>query len=360
MTETESLDFALQSGRMGTWDIDLKTGTISCSKVHLDLWGIHPDDFTHERSQLQKKVHPDDLNQMRTAIDYAIANRSIYEFEYRVIPQPGDERWVFSRGRCTFALNSNDPIRFAGVVYDITEKKQKDKELASAIKARNDFFTIASHELKTPLTCLQLQIQVMQWQMKQLSNEAYANELLDSLKKQEDNLLRISRIVDNILDDSKISEGRLTLQLRRFDLSEMATEVIEQVKLTALLGNINIQFSAQNPVEGDWDRFRLEQVLLNLIMNAIRYGEKKSVRVEVSILGNDALMTVKDEGMGIRSEDHERIFQRFERANPEKEINGMGLGLFISKNIVSAHGGEIRLVSESGKGSEFTVILPIK
>lgn len=360
MTETESLDFALQSGRMGTWDIDLKTGKINCSKVHLDLWGVHPDEFTHERSQLQKKVHPEDLQEMRSLIDYAIENRSIYEFEYRIHPVPGVERWVFARGRCTFSLNSDEPVRFAGVVHDITEKKLKEKELANAIKARNDFFTIASHELKTPLTCMQLQIQVMQWQMKQISDEPYSTELLESLKKQEDHLLRISRIVDNILDDSKIAEGRLSLHYENFDLSVMAGKVIDQVKLTALLDNISIQLLAPEPVYGRWDLFRLEQVLLNLIMNAIRYGEKKPIRVEVSIKGSNAFLKVKDDGMGIKSEDHERIFQRFERANPEKEINGMGLGLFISKNIVTAHGGNIRLESESGKGSEFTVILPIK
>lgn len=360
MKDIESLDFALQSGRMGTWDIDLKTGKLTCSKVQLDLWGIRPEDFTHDRAQLQKKVHPEDLKKMRDAIDHAIATRSIYELEYRILPYPGIEKWVFARGRCTFAPNSDEPVRFAGVVHDITQKKEKEKELASAIKARNDFFTIASHELKTPLTCMQLQIQVMQWQMKQLSNEPYTSDLMDSLKKQEEHLLRISRIVDNILDDSKITEGRLSLQVEKFDLSEMAMKVIEQLKLTAHLENISIHLSAPSPVTGNWDRFRLEQVLLNLIMNAIRYGEKKPVRIEVSSRGSEAILSVKDEGMGIRPEDHERIFQRFERANPEKEINGMGLGLFISKNIVTVHGGDIQLTSECGKGSEFTVILPIQ
>lgn len=360
MHSRESLDFALQSGRMGTWDIDLKSGTVSCSNVMLDLWGVNPKEFNNQRSILQSKVHPDDVEEMRAAIDYAIQNRSVYELEYRIIPWPGQERWMLSRGRCTFALNSNEPIRFAGVVHDITEKKLKEKELTSAIKARNDFFTIASHELKTPLTCMQLQIQVMQWQLKSLSSDVFSSDLVDSLKKQEEHLLRITRIVDNILDDSKISEGRLCLQLEKMDLAEMVEKVLEQIKLTAILENIDIKYHCSQSVSGKWDRFRLEQVLFNLLMNAIRYGEKKPIHVEVSHHKNEAFLKVRDEGLGIKAEDHVRIFERFERANQEKEINGMGLGLFISNNIAKAHGGEILLKSDFGVGSEFTVILPVE
>lgn len=356
----ESLDFALQSGRMGTWDIDLKTGTITCSKVVLDLWGVNPEKFNNQRSFLQSKVHPDDVEGMKAAIDYAIQNRSVYELEYRIQPYPGLVRWMFSRGRCTFAPDSDEPVRFAGIVYDITEKKLIEKEHASAVKARNDFFTIASHELKTPLTCMQLQIQVMQWQLKNISSDVFSGDLIESLKKQEEHLLRITRIVDNILDDSKITEGRLSLQLEKLDLSEMVERVLEQIKLTAMLDSIDIKFHSSQSVSGQWDRFRLEQVLFNLISNAIRYGDKKPIHIEVSQDGNKAFLKVRDQGFGIKTEDHVRIFERFERANTEKEINGMGLGLFISNNIAKAHGGEILLKSEFGVGSEFTVILPIR
>lgn len=205
---------------------------------------------------------------------------------------------------------------------------------------------------------MQLQIQVMQWQLKHISGDVFAGELNSSLKKQEEHVQRISRIVDNILDDSKISEGRLSLQKENFDLAEMVSALIEQFKLTALWDGVVIVLTSSQSVCGNWDRFRLEQVLLNLLMNAIRYGDKKEIQVEVLNNGNTASMIVRDRGIGIRQEDHSRVFQRFERANPEQEINGMGLGLFISKNIVSAHNGQIILNSEPGKGSEFKVIIP--
>ena len=355
----ESLEFALESGRMGTWDFDIESGFISCSREMLDLWGIDPQEFKNERQLLQSKVHPDDIHLMNHAINTAIKTRNVYELEYRIIPFPGKERWVQSRGRCTFALGSNQPVRFAGVVYDITEKKEKEQKLANALKARHEFFTIASHELKTPLTVMQPQIQIMQWLANQFNSGDFSPDVFkDSLIKQQEQLLRISRIVDNILDESKISEGRLSLQLEQFDLSEVAISVIGQIKLTASQYKVEIILTSLERVIGNWDRFRLEQVLVNLLMNAIRYGNKKTIEVEVKAHESKALIIVRDQGIGIRAEDHVRIFEKFERANPETERNGMGLGLFISKNIVLAHKGEILVKSEINQGSEFTVVLP--
>src|SRR5690606_3223638 len=98
----ESLEFALESGKMSTWDIDLETNEVSCSSRMLELWNVDIHDFNNQRSALQSKVHPEDLDRMNDEINHAISNRTIYELEYRIIPRPGDIRWVFSRGRCTF------------------------------------------------------------------------------------------------------------------------------------------------------------------------------------------------------------------------------------------------------------------
>ncbi len=356
----ESLEFALQSGRMGTWDINLETRTVQCSKEMLELWGVSADEFNGQRSVLQSKVHPDDVQMMNAAIDAAIHSDQIYELEYRILPSPGVQKWVMSRGRCTFAPHSPMAVRFAGVVFDITEKKAKEEALEAAINSRDQFYMIAGHELKTPLTCLQLQMQVIEFELKQNFPHAFtAGKISSGLRKQQEHLLRINRIIDNILDESKISEGRLNIQVESFNLCELASDVIDRFKVIAESSGVEVQFHCTQTVPGKWDSFRIEQVLLNLLINAIRYGKNKPIYVEVSKDEDNAILVVRDQGMGISPEDQPRVFERFERVISGNEVSGIGLGLFISNNIVQAHKGKILLKSKVGEGSEFKVILPL-
>lgn len=355
----ESLDFALQSGRMGTWDINLKNNSIVCSQLMLDLWGITAKELSGNRAILQKKVHPEDLEKMNSSIDEAIKNKSIYELEFRIIPSPGEERWVMSRGRCTYDNNLNIPSRFSGVVFDITEKKIKEEKLTAALKARDQFFMIANHELRTPLTCLELHLQVMEVELKLNYPDVFSSEILKSgFQKQKDNLQRITRLVNNILDESKISSGRLALQPEHFDLSEMAKEVVDRFKIIAESAGVEVHFDLTQSIPGKWDRFRLEQVLLNLLTNAIRYGNKNPIHIEITGDEDKGVIIVRDHGVGINPEDQHRVFEQFERATGVNNTNGIGLGLYISNSIIKAHGGEIKLKSEIGKGAEFAVILP--
>jgi len=359
LQNNESLEFALESGRMATWEFDLKTNEISCSKRMLELWGIEPHEFKNHRSIFQNKVHPDDLARMKAKIDEAIKNQSIYELEYRIIPRSGEIRWVHSRGRCTFSPDSSGPTRFAGVVYDITDKKNQEIALAKTLEERSEFFTIAGHELKTPLTCLHLQLKVMQSQLAEIStNDSSINLIQTGLLKQHEHLLRLSRIVDNILDESKISRGLFNFKMEDCDLSGVARNVLEQMSLISRLNGVEINFSAPPTLQGTWDRYRLEQVLINLLMNAINYGNRSPIHLELAKEDGHAFITVRDQGLGISKQDQIRIFQRFQRADQHKSTSGMGLGLYISNYIVQAHGGEIRLKSEPGKGSEFTVAIP--
>ena len=356
----ESLQFALASGRMGTWDFDLVNQSIVCSKEMLQLWGIKPEEFKGERPQLQSRVHPDDVNPMREAINKAVASKSVYEFEYRLFPTPDDMRWVLSRGRCTFKPGHSEPVRFAGVVYDITDRKNKEEALANAVRTRDQFLMIASHELKTPLTSLQLQLQVTQWKLKHKYPEAFSQELIEAeLKKQKEQLFRLTRIVDNMLDVSRITEGRLHLQYEEFCLAGMVSNILDFFKQAAESNGVQINFAPKVEVKGVWDKFRLEQILLNLLSNAVRYGNKKPVHVEVEMLNDQVYLIVRDQGMGIREDLQNQVFKRFEGTISENETSGVGLGLYISSSIARAHGGKIELKSELGQGSEFKVILPL-
>lgn len=355
----ESLAFALESGKMGTWDIDLKSNLVRCSPEMLRLWGYRPEEFNGDRALLQKKVHPEDLPRMVEAINVSIKKQSIYELEYRIYPTPDCMRWVMVRGRCTFDPKSELPVRFAGVVFDITDRIKKEEALAQATRARDQFFLIANHELKTPLTCLDLQLQITREELKLHYPEVYDDPMIKlSMKKQSDHLHRITRIVDNILDESTISHGRLELQREAFDLSEMVREMIGRYRIAAESAKVKIDAEITPGISGLWDRYRLEEVFLNLLMNAVKYGAQKPVKIRLEASPQEVRFSVADQGKGIDEEDQKHIFERYFRADSVGKVSGMGLGLFIANSIVIAHGGKISLRSIPNEGSEFTVILP--
>lgn len=356
----QDLEFTLESGQMGAWDVDLTNNKVTCSRLMLELWNVTEKEVLGNRKVLQEKVHPEDLPIMLEAIRSSIEERSVYELEYRIIPTPGKIKWVHSRGRCTFDSGPHKTIRFSGIVFDITEKKMKEEELAAAVKARDQFFMIASHELRTPLACLNLQLEVLQWELKSNHPEIFRTERISSgFKKQQEHFLRISKIVDNILNESKLAMKPLALQKEKFDLMLMVQEVLDSFRIAAEAAGVEILLEKTGQIMGQWDRYRLEQVMLNLLVNAVKYGKKKPVTVSVSEVGDTAIISVKDNGDGIRPEDHQRVFQKYERVVSDKSIKGMGLGLYICDNFVRAHGGEIRLQSNWGEGAEFRVILPI-
>lgn len=233
-------------------------------------------------------------------------------------------------------------------------------ELQNAVKVRDEFMSIASHELKTPLTSLMLQIQ---FRRRRLAKGDASALLLEQLPKlindDEKQVLRILRLIDDMLDVSRISLGKLSLHREPFDLTELVRDAIERVgpQVLATSGS-PIVLDQPSSVPGTWDRFRVEQVLTNLLTNAARYGSGKPIEVRVALTGPRAILTVSDHGIGIAPANFQRIFNRFERAISENEISGLGLGLYIAQQIVEAHGGTIRVESELGSGSLFTVELP--
>jgi signal transduction histidine kinase len=170
--------------------------------------------------------------------------------------------------------------------------------------------------------------------------------------------VRLGRLVDDLLDVSRISLGRLSLQAEQLDLSQLAADIMERYGAQARAARCPLTLDAAPNVIASLDRLRMEQVLANLVTNAIKYGAGKPIEVTVSSSGDVAQLAVRDHGMGIQPADVSRIFGRFERAVPSRHYGGLGLGLYISRQIVEAHGGEIAVTSEPGEGSLFVVTLP--
>ncbi|RKG65540.1 sensor histidine kinase [Corallococcus sp. CA054B] len=235
------------------------------------------------------------------------------------------------------------------------------REAREAVRQRDEFLGIASHELKTPLTPLSLKVQLLQKQVVVLAREGKdvpTDRVADALDVVQRQVRRLSGLVDNLLDVSRITAGRLRLELEELDLASVAAEILYRFSAAAAQAGTELGLEAPVPVVGRWDRLRLEQVVTNLVSNALKYGAGHPVIVSVEAQGTLARLTVKDHGIGIAPDDLARIFERFERAVSERHYGGLGLGLYITRQIVEAFGGTVSAVSTPGEGSTFLLELP--
>jgi len=227
-----------------------------------------------------------------------------------------------------------------------------------AVRARDEFLAVASHELKTPLTPLRLSIQALQRLVArgELSGDP-ARRLGTALSRADGQMHRLVRLVDYLLDVSRITTRRLRLQLEPTDLSAAIHEVLERHRAELSQAGCTVSVAAPSGVVGRWDRLRIEQVVTNLLTNAMKYAPGP-IDVAVDAFESRTRLVVRDRGPGIARQDQERIFLPFERAVSYLRASGFGLGLFIVRQIVDAHGGTVRLESAPGQGSTFTVELP--
>jgi signal transduction histidine kinase len=223
------------------------------------------------------------------------------------------------------------------------------------VRARDDMLSVAGHELKTPLNALQLQIHLLA----RMAREAVASSgLAERAERAARTSERLRVLLDDLLDVSRIRAKRLELVREELDLVQLARESVARMSEELARAGCEARVVADGPVVGRWDRLRLEQVLINLLSNAVKYGAGQPVEVRVEGLGAWARLSVRDGGMGIAPEDHARVFDRFERTSSARNIRGLGLGLWITRQLIEAHGGHIRVESAVGQGAHFIVELP--
>ena len=257
--------------------------------------------------------------------------------------------------------NANGEIQgFITLVHDITDRKQLEEDLRSAIHARDEFLSIASHEIKTPLTSLKLQLQMTQRAVDPATQTVPSPEklakVLDISMRQ---ILRLQGLIEDLLDVAKIQSGKLSLHREPVHLATLIHEVCERADPQLTESNTAIDLDIDLNIHGHWDRNRIEQVVINLISNAMKYAPGKPITIRTSTQGERAHLEVTDHGEGIPAEMHSLIFERFERQASTRHLPGLGLGLFIVKQIVEAHAGTITLTSEMGRGTTFMVTLPL-
>lgn len=242
---------------------------------------------------------------------------------------------------------------------DVTEKVNARQNLQKAVSARDDFLSIASHELKTPLTSLKLQLQSG---IRKLARSDTGPSKEDCEKLFGKNIIQVNRLirlVDDMLDLSRVQSGNFTYHLKSLNLCDIVKDIHARFKETFENNGSYLELECIDSAIGEFDLERIEQVIINLLTNALKYGEKSAVKLSISAIDNVAFITVKDGGLGIKAENFDKIFQRFERVISANEVSGLGIGLYISKEIVEAHQGRISVASEFGKGSTFSVELPL-
>lgn len=275
------------------------------------------------------------------------------EFPVRTYDEHGVVRDIFVNG--AFEPMFDDRGEVEGVfafAYDVTDHVRARAEAERAVQLREEFLSIASHELRTPLTSLSLHVEALL----RAADEIHDDALRARGVRVRAQLARLSHLVDELLDASRITGGHLPIAPADMDLVELADEVIGRLEMQARVVHSTITREGADSARGLWDRARLDQVLTNLLANALRYAPRTPVRVSIEQAGDRVLLLVRDEGPGIAPEHHARIFERFERVSDRG--GGLGLGLWITRSIVDAHGGSIALDSASGRGATFRIELP--
>jgi PAS domain S-box-containing protein len=259
----------------------------------------------------------------------------------------------------TYAARRDEDGRIDGVMVlgaEVTDQVQAREELKRAVRSRDEFLSIASHELKTPMTSLKMNIQLME---RRLNAHSLADSLSYYCSRSNLQINQLTRLIDDLLDISKIQAGKLTYDFERTDFLDLYHELIERFSDQLQSNGMQICRDIEKSLVGIWDKARLEQVLINLISNAIKYAPGSSIKISAKRVQRNAVISVRDFGPGIPKNKQELIFDRFERIGDSKNVSGLGLGLYISRQIVNGHGGTIELDSSVSDGACFVVTIPL-
>ncbi|WP_223534866.1 hybrid sensor histidine kinase/response regulator [Pseudomonas sp. GL-B-16] len=233
-------------------------------------------------------------------------------------------------------------------------------ELEQAVRMRDDFMSIVAHEVRTPLNGLILETQLRKMHLARDNAAAFTLDKMHAMVDRDERQIKsLIRLIEDMLDVSRIRTGNLSIRPTRIDLSTLVRHLLHNFSQQIDAAEASVTLDAAQPVIGHWDEFRIEQVISNLLTNALRYGAKSPISVKVYSEGGQALVDVQDQGIGISETNQKRIFQQFERVSAKHAVAGLGLGLFISEQIVTAHGGTITVQSRIGEGALFRVCLPL-
>jgi two-component system sensor histidine kinase VicK len=342
----EKLRQAIETGRMGTWSINPKTLEVTMSSFVKELLGL-PLDKPAEMDMIMKAVNPDYHNMLFSALDNAVKNHLPSDMEYPINNLiDGQEKWVRATGR-VFLDQQGNPTEYSGLFIDITEQKLDELR-------KNDFIGMVSHELKTPLTAINGFVQVLQRKAKK-DDDNYAIIALDKAHSQ---IRKMTTMINGFLNVSRLESGKLLIEKTNFSLGELLKETIEETYVSQSSHQIILNPTCEVNINAD--RNKIGNVISNLISNGLKYsGNGTRIEITCKLHHTEVEIQIKDEGIGIKPEDIDKLFERYYRVQGNHTISGFGIGLYLSAEIIERHGGRIWAESEEGKGSVFHFTLPL-
>jgi PAS domain S-box-containing protein len=359
----DRLALALAAANLGDWSWDAATDLVDLSARAAEIFGLPASAPPMTWAQLQGRIHPADREWARVRVEQSIASCAPYDIEYRVQRAEGDVIWVSARGhvRCDPA---DRRIGMYGVVQDISEAKQFEQELharaeqlALADRKKDDFIALLAHELRNPLAPIRHGLQVMRLAGGDASVIARTRDMMDR------QLGHMVRLIDDLLDVSRLTRNRLVLQRTRVQLTEVISHAVEIARpAIEAAGHVLTVALPDEPVFLHADLTRLAQVFGNLLANSVKYtGRGGHIHLAAERQGQEIVVSVRDDGIGIPGSALPFIFEMFSQADESRErsAGGLGIGLALVKGVTEMHGGSVTATSEGhGKGSTFAVRLP--
>ncbi len=341
----ERARLALDAVGLGTYDLNLLTGEMFTTPQFARIFGF---DKPVPRQQYVSVFDPEDLEVRDKAHAEALVSGELI-YEARVIWPDKTVRWIRVEGKVTYSPENHTPQRILGTLFDITEQKYLQQQ-------KDDFIGIASHELKTPVTSLKAYTQVLE---KMLLKQGETKEAA-MINRMDGQINRLTSLIGDLLDVTKINSGKLQFNNREFVFNQMVKELIEDLQRTTNKHTLVEQYDEEVTVYGDKER--IGQVISNLVTNAIKYSPNTDkIIIYTSLKNNDITLCVQDFGIGIPKEKVDRVFEQFYRVSGDMQhtFPGLGLGLYISSEIIKREGGRIWVSSSEGKGSTFCFSLPL-
>jgi len=355
--ERERLDMALAAGNMGAYDMDLEQGVLWWSHKTYALFGVDPAQFVPTPENVLALLHPDDRENFSQRRAQAIAEQRPFVHEFRVQRPDGTLTWLGHRGQAVYDAHGR-PVRNFGITMDITERKQLEEVLRDADRKKDRFIAILAHELRNPLAPIRNAVNVMRKTGPATATAAWCHDVIDRQVGQ------MARLLDDLLDVSRLSRGQLRLRLQSIELAAVIEQAIETAQPLIDAGRhaFTVALPPQ-PLALSGDLTRLAQVFSNILINAAKYTPPQGeITLAVQQQDHTAVVTITDSGIGIAAHDLPGIFDMFGQVESasHRSQGGQGIGLSLAKGLVEMHGGSIAAISEGeGRGCCFEVVLPL-
>lgn len=345
----EMLRLAIEAAELGTWYIDVATREFLPSPRLKEFFGFYPDE-TMPFEVAVNQIADAYREKVITAVEATITKGEAYDMEYPIVGYHGQQqRWVKANGR-RYTAEPGKPAHFSGTMVDITERKQYDQR-------KNDFISMVSHELKTPLTSLKAYIQLLQAIAKRDKDSFRIN----TLDKAEMQMNKMHKMINGFLSVAALESGKMQLVKELFNLDDAIQEMVDD----AIVSHPRFLFTflSCEPLPVIADKDKIGQVITNLLSNAVKYSpDGGEITINCLRIENKIQVSIKDNGIGIHKEDLPNLFERFYRVQSDamKSFSGFGIGLYLCAEIIGRHHGEIWAESEEGQGSTFYFSLPME